>query len=146
MTVLERIEGPGESGAPGGGVAAGVREPELHDVLDALPGRVLDTRELRTLVDSLAARPDLWRDEVDFPEDRRHYASLHRDEHVDVWLLCWTPTSDTGFHDHDVSSGAVHVVKGAVAEHCLRLASTVRSTIAGDGSYTQTDTAAVLRF
>jgi hypothetical protein len=33
-----------------------------------------------------------------------------------------------------------------VAAHCLRLASTVRSTIAGDGSYTQTDTAAVLRF
>ena len=33
-----------------------------------------------------------------------------------------------------------------VAAHCLRLSRTVRSSVAGDGSYTQTDTAAVLRF
>jgi hypothetical protein len=36
---------------------------------------------------------------------------------------------------------AVHV-----ADHCLRVESTERSPIAGDGSYTQTDAAAVLRF
>jgi hypothetical protein len=45
--------------------------------------------------------------------------SLHRDAHVDVWVLCWTPQNDTGWHDHDVSSGAVAVVQGTLVEHNL---------------------------
>lgn len=126
MTVLERTGGPGEAGpACDGAGASPLPDPYggagAVPAFDGLPDRTLTTRELRALVDALAARPELWREHVDFPGDRRHYASLHRDEHVDVWLLCWTPTSDTGFHDHDVSSGAVHVVRGAVAEYCLRL-------------------------
>ena len=44
---------------------------------------------------------------------------LHRDAHVDVWLLCWTPRNDTGWHDHDISSGAVAVVEGCLVEHNL---------------------------
>jgi len=35
--------------------------------------------------------------------DRLRWRS--RDNQVDVWLLCWTPENDTGFHDHDASSG-----------------------------------------
>jgi hypothetical protein len=31
---------------------------------------------------------------------------------VDVWLLCWTPENDTGWHEHDISSGTVAVVSG----------------------------------
>ena len=31
-----------------------------------------------------------------------------------MWLLCWTREDDTGWHDHDISSGAVRVVRGAV--------------------------------
>ena len=27
-----------------------------------------------------------------------------------MWLLCWTRGDDTGWHDHDISSGAVRVV------------------------------------
>ena len=38
---------------------------------------------------------------------------------MDVWLLCWTPENDTGFHDHDISSGAVAVVSGSLVEHNL---------------------------
>ncbi|MEO3825001.1 cysteine dioxygenase family protein [Actinomadura sp. B10D3] len=86
-----------------------------------LPGRPLDKRELRELVDDLAEQPGLWRQHVAFPEGRRHYASLYRDEHVDVWLLCWTPQNDTGWHDHDVSSGAVRVVAGAIEENNPRM-------------------------
>ena len=26
-----------------------------------------------------------------FSDDQRHYVQLHRDPHIDVWLLCWTP-------------------------------------------------------
>lgn len=84
--------------------------------VDALPARVLDKRELSDLVAVLASRPEDWRHHVDYSSGSRHYACLHRDEHVDVWLLCWITGNDTGWHDHDISSGAVRVVQGALKE------------------------------
>nr|WSY57478.1 cysteine dioxygenase family protein [Streptomyces sp. NBC_00886] len=87
--------------------------------LDALPGRDLDKRELLELASSIAADPDCWREHVAFDDDKRHYVSLYRDAHVDVWVLCWTPQNDTGWHDHDISSGAVAVAEGALVEHNL---------------------------
>jgi hypothetical protein len=77
--------------------------------------------ELQALVDDLAARGDLWRERVAFSDRERHYVSLHRDDHVDVWLLCWTRSNDTGWHDHDISSGAVRVVQGVINEHNPRI-------------------------
>jgi hypothetical protein len=56
---------------------------------------------------------------VAFSDGGRHYVSLHRDTHVDVWVLCWTPSNDTGWHDHDNSSGAVAVAEGTLTEHNL---------------------------
>jgi Cysteine dioxygenase type I len=85
------------------------------------PGRDLDEQELLELASSFVARPDLWRHHVQFSDGQRHYVSLHRDDHVDVWLLCWTPQNDTGWHDHDVSSGAVAVVAGCLTEHTLAI-------------------------
>ena len=87
----------------------------LHD----LPGRDLDADELRDLVASIASDPDRWAHLVGFDDDERVYASLHRDAHVDIWLLCWTPENDTGWHDHDISSGAVAVVAGELVENNL---------------------------
>lgn len=84
-----------------------------------LPARALDRRELLALVEDLAARPELWRHHLSFEgaeDGGRHYVSLHRDSYVDVWLLCWRPGDDTGWHDHDVSSGAVKVVAGELKE------------------------------
>jgi hypothetical protein len=83
---------------------------------ESLPARCLDKRELRELVNDLAKDPESWREHVAFPDGQRHYVSLYRDEYVDVWLLCWTPENDTGWHDHDISSGAVAVVEGALKE------------------------------
>ena len=80
--------------------------------LDTLPGRDLDAEELRELGRVPGRRPGPWAHLVGFDDDERVYASLHRDAHVDVWLLCWTPVNDTGWHDHDISSGAVAVVAG----------------------------------
>jgi hypothetical protein len=100
---------------------------------ETLPARVLDKHELRALVDDLAARPELWSEHVAFSDGKRHYVSLHRDEHVDVWLLCWTWTSDTGWHDHDISSGAVRVVRGAVIECNPRLGSEHVVTVVPEG-------------
>ena len=89
--------------------------------LDTLPGRDLDQDELRSLSSYLALHPELWRHHLAFDADNRVYVSLHRDSHVDVWLLCWTPENDTGWHDHDVSSGAVAVVAGELVENNLTL-------------------------
>ncbi|BCY09936.1 cysteine dioxygenase family protein [Actinoplanes sp. L3-i22] len=85
-------------------------------VLPALPGRVLTPKELQRWVAELAARPELWEDLVRHDTGKRHYASLYRDGDIDVWVLCWNVADDTGWHDHDVSSGAVAVVRGAVTE------------------------------
>jgi hypothetical protein len=81
------------------------------------PDRDLTPPELQALVDHLADQPDQWRDQIRFSDEDRHYVSLRRDTHVDVWLLCWTRRNDTGWHDHDVSAGAVRVVQGAIVEH-----------------------------
>ncbi|ARH91551.1 MULTISPECIES: cysteine dioxygenase [Streptomyces] len=109
--------------------AAGGTQP-----FTALPARNLDKRELKTLVDGLAARPDLWREQVAFSDDERHYASLYRDEFVDVWLLCWTRQNDTGWHDHDLSSGAVRVVQGVLTESNPRIGGEHLATAVGAGS------------
>ena len=52
---------------------------------------------------------------------------------MDIWLLCWTPENDTGWHDHDVSSGAVAVVSGELVENNLTLAQGARETRVGAG-------------
>ncbi|TDD33074.1 hypothetical protein E1287_20430 [Actinomadura sp. KC06] len=39
-----------------------------------------------------------------------------------MWAICWTAADhDTGFHDHDVSRGAVRVARGAIRHERLRL-------------------------
>ncbi|MBV9816824.1 MAG: cysteine dioxygenase family protein [Solirubrobacterales bacterium] len=81
-----------------------------------LPPRNLDRHELLALVRRLSSEPVRWRQYVDYSDERRVFASLYRDDYVDVWLLCWTRSNDTGWHDHDISSGAVRVVQGALAE------------------------------
>ncbi|WP_035839519.1 cysteine dioxygenase [Kitasatospora azatica] len=95
------------------------REVRPSVTLDSLPGRDLDKRELLDLASAIAADPGLWHEHVAFDDDKRHYVSLHRDAHVDVWVLCWTPQNDTGWHDHDISSGAVAVAEGTLVEHNL---------------------------
>ncbi len=84
---------------------------------DHLPHRDLDGTELRALAASVAADERLWGGDVDVSDGRRHYRSVYRDEHIDVWLLSWAPGSDTGWHDHDVSSGAVAIARGRLVEH-----------------------------
>jgi hypothetical protein len=87
--------------------------------LSDLPARDLSESELLELAASVAAAPESWRRDVAFDDERRHYVCLYRDAHVDIWLLCWTPRNDTGWHDHDISSGAVAVVEGRLVEHVL---------------------------
>jgi predicted metal-dependent enzyme (double-stranded beta helix superfamily) len=101
-----------------------------------LPARNLDRSELQALVDELASDPESWRRHVAFADRQRHYVSLHRDEYVDVWLLCWKPGDDTGWHDHDISSGAVRIVRGAIRESSPRIGGEPMSrVIAVGGSF-----------
>jgi len=99
-----------------------------------LPARFLDQRELAELVENLAGRPDLWSDQVTYAGGQRHYASIHRDEYVDVWLISWSPGNDTGWHDHDISSGAVRVVRGALVESNLRIGGVHVQRVVTEGS------------
>ena len=99
----------------------------------ALPARYLDQRELAELVEDLAGCPDLWSEQVTCAGGRRHYASIHRDEYVDVWLICWSPGNDTGWHDHDISSGAVHVVQGALVESNPRIGGVHAQRVVAEG-------------
>lgn len=98
-----------------------------------LPARYLDQRELAELVEDLAHRPEVWIDQVTHAGGERYYASIHRDEYVDIWLICWSPGNDTGWHDHDTSCGAVHVVRGSLVESRPRIGGTHVRTDVGEG-------------
>ena len=80
-----------------------------------------DRHELRELVTRIAADQERWRPLVRHDTGDRHFEQLWRDDHVDVWVISWANGNDTGFHDHDVSSGAVAVVEGELVEECLVL-------------------------
>jgi hypothetical protein len=79
-------------------------------------GRDLSISELEQVVERLAAAPALWRRHVRHERDRRFYVQLHRDPHVDIWLICWDAEQETGLHDHDRSCGAVRVIEGTLLE------------------------------
>ena len=78
-------------------------------------------RELRALVAGIAADERKWRPLVHHGTGDRHFEQLWRDDDVDVWVISWANGNDTGFHDHDVSSGAVAVVEGELVEERLVL-------------------------
>jgi predicted metal-dependent enzyme (double-stranded beta helix superfamily) len=77
--------------------------------------------ELVDVVQRLAAAPERWAHLVRHDPEQRVYEELRRDANLAIWLICWMDDHDTGFHDHDLSSGAVAVVQGAVAEDRLLL-------------------------
>src|SRR3954468_3129184 len=125
----------------GAGVAAEHAAPRatypdnvsVAHLLRRLPDRDLTETELEALAAGIAHQPESWAHHVAFDGEERVYASLHRDAHVDVWLLCWTPENDTGWHDHDISSGAVAVVAGELTENNLSVGAGGVETRVGAG-------------
>jgi predicted metal-dependent enzyme (double-stranded beta helix superfamily) len=87
----------------------------------AVSSEPLALPDLEQVVAHVAARTELWEPLLDRTTGERAYASLYRDARVDIWAIVWYPDSDTGWHDHDTSSGAVQVVEGALVEHGLRV-------------------------
>jgi hypothetical protein len=102
----------------------------MIETIERPHGRDLTGDELRALATQIAARSALWSPHVHHDPLQRAYAQLLRDAHVDVWLICWSEDHDTGFHDHDLSAGAVAVIDGAVREERLVLGRPARAPIA----------------
>ncbi len=84
-------------------------------------GQDLSDEQLLAVANEIAERPALWSHHIEHDPTQRTFKQLLRDEHLDVWLLCWSHDHDTGFHDHDLSAGAVAVVSGSVREERLVL-------------------------
>ena len=101
-----------------------------HEDIARPYGRDLTDAELVVVATHFAARPELWSEHVSHDPSHRTYAQLLRDEHLDVWLLCWSRDHDTGFHDHDLSAGAVAVAHGSVREERLVLGRSIDEPIA----------------
>jgi Cysteine dioxygenase type I len=79
-------------------------------------GENLTRAQLNELAVALGAEPQFWADRVRHDPQTRYFDQLYRDANVDVWLICWLDAQDTGYHDHELSSGAVCVVQGALCE------------------------------
>jgi Cysteine dioxygenase type I len=94
----------------------------------------LSRPQLLEVVQRLAAAPERWRQLIRHDREQRVYAELERDDDLAVWLICWMDDHDTGFHDHDLSCGAVAVIEGLIAEDRLLLggAPVTRTFAAGE--------------
>lgn len=103
----------------------------LFPGVTGVTGRILTRPELERVVVDVTARPELWEPYIDRASPHRMYASLHRDAYVDVWAIFWRPGNDTGWHDHDISSGAVRVVEGTLTDCELRLGAPDRRRVYG---------------
>jgi hypothetical protein len=79
----------------------------------------LTRAEAAELASAIAEEPRFWAEHVRHDANQRYFHQLYRDPNLDVWLICWLDAQDTGYHDHDVSCGAVHVVEGVLCEDYL---------------------------
>jgi quercetin dioxygenase-like cupin family protein len=85
---------------------------------------------LRQVVDELAAEPASWAHLVRHDPRQRVFEQIIDEPDMEAWLICWMPGHDTGFHDHDLSSGAVTVVAGSVLEERLGIGVTTSNVYA----------------
>ncbi len=115
------------------------RRSRIRPALDGLlavprpRGRDLQADELQAYARQLALRPELWIEEIVHDPSQRQYRELLHDEHLTAWLICWMQNQDTGFHDHDLSAGALIVVGGRVCEERLSLEGSPKRSVYSAG-------------
>jgi hypothetical protein len=68
------------------------------------------------MVQRIAGSSAEWSKSVRFDLYERVYVRLHRDDAVEVWLICWDIGQDTLLHDHGGSVGAFAVARGSLLE------------------------------
>ncbi|SES21504.1 Cysteine dioxygenase type I [Lentzea xinjiangensis] len=90
--------------------------------------------ELAVIAKAVADRPALWEDGLAQTTEDRTYTEVFTNDHLGVWAISWMADDhDTGFHDHDRSCGAVHVVRGCIRHEHLRLGERPAGAAVGDG-------------
>jgi len=91
-------------------------------IRDRVPADVdLDRPAMARLAADIVREERFWSPFACHDEATRFYRQLYRDPNVDVWLICWAKGQDTGYHDHDRSSGVVCVCEGALCEDWFRV-------------------------
>jgi predicted metal-dependent enzyme (double-stranded beta helix superfamily) len=93
----------------------------------------LSTNELRALAAAALEDRASWEPHVRGVPERRQYELLRHDDAVTIWLISWMDGHDTGYHDHDVSAGAVAVAQGSVREERLRVGGAPETRVYAEG-------------
>lgn len=77
----------------------------------------LSLAELTSVVRSAAADTRWWQSRLRLPDGNdRWWTLLSKDDHVDTWLISWSPGQATDLHDHGPSAAAFTVVRGLLSE------------------------------
>ncbi|MFL5885973.1 MAG: cysteine dioxygenase [Thermoleophilaceae bacterium] len=82
---------------------------------------MLRETELRELVTAARRDREAWQHLVRQDAGERVCELLHSSEQAELWLVCWADGHDTGFHDHDRSTGLIAVIDGAIREERLTI-------------------------
>ena len=93
----------------------------------------LSHAELERFATGLAATPERWRHLIRASSSMRVFESIWSDAEVNAWVICWQQDNDTGWHDHDESSGGIAVISGNVREERLVIGAEPRVRRAGPG-------------
>jgi quercetin dioxygenase-like cupin family protein len=96
----------------------------------------LPVTDLKAQLQAWADKPDAWQPLINHDSEERTYELLHRDADVEIYLVCWMPGHDTGFHDHDDSAAAITVIDGAIVEERLAITGAVRHTLSDGDTVT----------
>ncbi|MFL5909595.1 MAG: cysteine dioxygenase [Gaiellaceae bacterium] len=95
----------------------------------------LTAHELREMAMSAQEDREAWQHLVRHDGDERVCELLHRTADAELWLVCWADGHDTGFHDHDSSTGLIAVLDGAIREECLAIGGSPVSGIHSGGAW-----------
>ena len=95
----------------------------------------LDPHALRALVAGARQERDGWQHLVRHDREERVCELLHRTGDAELWLVCWADGHDTGFHDHDESTGLIAVLDGAIREERLAVGGTTIAGIHSEGAW-----------
>ncbi|HWF74697.1 MAG TPA: cysteine dioxygenase family protein [Solirubrobacteraceae bacterium] len=90
--------------------------------------------ELELFAAQLAATPERWHHLINHSSGMRVFEPIWSDEDVNAWVICWQEDNDTGWHDHDESSGAIAVISGRLREERLVLGAQPRVRHLGPGA------------
>jgi quercetin dioxygenase-like cupin family protein len=96
----------------------------------------LPLTDLSQQLQTWADRESVWAPLARHDEHERVYELLHRDDDVEIYLVCWMPGHDTGFHDHDDSAAAITVIQGAILEERLAITGAVKRTLSNGDTVT----------